>query len=348
MKNYSVSAIIPVGRGESRAALCLEHFSRLSPPPEEIVLVCDGANKVAQEAAESFGARHVELPRRLGPAHARNQGAFAARGDILLFVDADVLVPTDVVAKINAALDRENGVAACFGSYDDAPAATNFLSQYKNLFHHYVHQNSPTEASTFWTGCGAIFKDLFEKLGGFNENFDLPSVEDIEFGYRLRDAGYRVRLIHGLQVKHLKRWNALLLLRTDLFRRAIPWTRLLLTRPSIPQELKLRVNSRASGLLAVVLLGALVCLPFYWPIGLGIASLAALGLLSLNLPLYRFFRQKKGLLFTAGAIAWSWFYYFYSSLGFGTALVLHGLARLKPGVKRARKSERIGAELPLE
>ena len=73
MKHYSVSVIIPVGLRESRAALCLEQFSRLSPPVDEIVLVCDGANQSAREAAESSGARLVELPRRLGPAHARNQ-----------------------------------------------------------------------------------------------------------------------------------------------------------------------------------------------------------------------------------------------------------------------------------
>ena len=118
------------------------------------------------KAAESFGARLVELPRRLGPAHARNHGAFAATGDVLLFVDADVLVPSDVVHEILQVLDVESGVAACFGSYDDAPAETNFLSQYKNLFHHYVHQNSPAEASTFWTGCGAIFRHVFQEPRG--------------------------------------------------------------------------------------------------------------------------------------------------------------------------------------
>ena len=218
MKHYSVSAIIPVGLKESRVALCLEQCSRLSPPVDEIVLVCDGANQSAREAAESFGARLVELPRRLGPAHARNHGAFAATGDVLLFVDADVLVPADVVNEILQVLDVESGVAACFGSYDDAPAETNFLSQYKNLFHHYVHQNSPAEASTFWTGCGAIFRHVFQELGGFDATFAFPSVEDIEFGYRLRDAGYQTRLVHNLQVKHLKRWAARSLLRTDFIR----------------------------------------------------------------------------------------------------------------------------------
>ena len=226
MKHYSVSVIIPVGLRESRAALCLERLCGLSPPVDEIILVCDGANQSARDAAASFGVRLVELPRRLGPAYARNQGAFAATSDVLLFVDADVLVPFDVVNEILRVLDSESDVAACFGSYDDTPAEPNFLSQYKNLFHHFVHQNSPSEASTFWTGCGAIFRHVFQELGGFNEAFGLPSVEDIEFGYRLRDAGHKTRLVHSLQVKHLKRWEVRSLLRTDFLLRAIPWGRL--------------------------------------------------------------------------------------------------------------------------
>ncbi len=348
MKHYSVSAIIPVGLNEARAVFCLEHFSRLSPPVDEVVLVCDGANESARRAAAAFGARLVELPTRLGPACARNQGAFAAGSDVLLFVDADVLVPSDVVNKVLQVLDAESGLAACFGSYDDAPGETNFLSQYKNLFHHYVHQNSPAEASTFWTGCGAIFRDVFEELGGFNEAFGLPSVEDIEFGYRLRDAGYRIRLVHSLQVKHLKRWEASLLIRTDFLRRAIPWGRLVLNRTSIPRELNLQLSGRVSGLAAVVLAGSVPILALDWQAGLALALVAVTCLVLLNFPLYRFFMRKRGLMFMSGALLWNWLYYLYGSAGFGVALVQHFFARWKRSASHSDEKERIGAQLPLE
>ena len=59
-------------------------------------------------------------------------------------------------------------IAAVFGSYDDEPAEKNFLSQYKNLVHHYVHQQSSSEAVTFWAGCGAIRKEIFFSVGGFD------------------------------------------------------------------------------------------------------------------------------------------------------------------------------------
>ena len=133
-------------------------------------------------------------------------------------------VPPDVVEQITAVLQREADLAAVFGSYDDNPSEANFLSQYKNLFHHYVHQTAREDASTFWAGCGAIHKEIFLSMGGFDEGHYHPFMgarpgtsEDIELGYRLKLAGHRVRLLKELQVKHLKRWEVASLLRADFF-----------------------------------------------------------------------------------------------------------------------------------
>jgi GT2 family glycosyltransferase len=137
-------------------------------------------------------------------------------------------------------------LTALFGSYDDAPAATNFLSQYKNLFHHYVHQIANEEASTFWGACGAIRREVFLKLGGFDESYHQPCIEDIELGYRLKRAGYRIRLLKTLQVKHLKHWGVKSLLKTDFFQRALPWTELILRDRRLVNDLNLKTSSRVS------------------------------------------------------------------------------------------------------
>jgi len=71
-------------------------------------------------------------------------------------LDADVTLQPDGAARVLKAFDQSPSLAALFGSYDDSPRASNFLSQYKNLFHHYVHQNAHERAFTFWSGCGAI------------------------------------------------------------------------------------------------------------------------------------------------------------------------------------------------
>jgi GT2 family glycosyltransferase len=180
---------------------------------EETIVVADGDTDGSWSVAKEFGAQVLRIPTPQGPARARNLGAATAKGDILLFLDADVAVPQDAVGHIVAAFHDDPALAAVFGSYDDEPAETNFLSQYKNLFHHYVHQTAKDKASTFWTGCGAIRRQVFLQMGGFDEGYHHPCIEDIELGYRLKRADYSIRLLKQVKVKHLKRWSAMSLLR---------------------------------------------------------------------------------------------------------------------------------------
>lgn len=255
-----------------------------------------------------------------------------ARGDILFFLDADVAVCPDAMAQITTAFRNAPDLVAIFGSYDDAPAATNFLSQYKNLFHHYVHQTAREEASTFWGACGAIRREVFLALGGFDERYRHPSIEDIELGYRLKRAGHRIRLCKALQVKHLKRWDVVSLLESDFFHRALPWTELILRDRRFINDLNLRHSSRFSVMLTYGLLGAFFG-AWWWPKFLLVAGALSLSLLALNAPLYRFFWHKCGLHFAIQIIPWHWFYYLYSGLAFAIGLARYVLRTRRLSVR---------------
>ena len=100
------------------------------------------------------------------------------------------------------------------------------------------------EASTFWGACGAICRDVFLSLGGFDESYRQPSIEDIELGYRLKQAGYRIKLCKTLQVKHLKHWGVVSLLKADFFYRALAWTQLILRNGKLINDLNLQLSSR--------------------------------------------------------------------------------------------------------
>jgi GT2 family glycosyltransferase len=252
----TISVIVPVYNNASALRCCLEAVCASRYPHYECIVVDDGSTDGSGDIARSFRVRVVEVsagPR--GPACARNRGVDAARGDILLFVDADVVLQPDTLSKVADTFSQRPDIDAVFGSYDDRPRDMGFLSQYKNLFHHFVHQQAREEAVTFWSGCGAIRRDVFRATGGFDEaRHPRSSGEDIELGYRLRADGRKVLLNKQIQVQHLKRWTLREMLTSDIWERALPWTRLILEYKALPNDLNLHVSQRVCALLLCILL----------------------------------------------------------------------------------------------
>src|SRR5688572_20194156 len=241
----TISVIIPVYNGAAYLNSCLQAVVTSDYRSYECIVVDDGSTDGGRSIAAQFpmSVRVVHLaegPR--GPAYARNRGAEAAGGTILFFLDADIVLSSRALRSVASLFQERTDVAAVFGSYDSRPAAAGMVSRYRNLLHHFVHQNGNREASTFWAGCGAIRRSVFERIGGFDEQrFRRPSIEDVELGYRLRQSGYRILLEKRLQATHLKSWSLYSLIRTDITCRAIPWSRLILETKKIPDDLNLKL-----------------------------------------------------------------------------------------------------------
>ncbi|MCU0535399.1 MAG: glycosyltransferase [Hydrococcus sp. Prado102] len=319
--DLSISIVTPVHNGGDNFRKYLSSLKQFAPLGTEIIIVADG-DEESGNIAQAFEMRVLKTPTAGGPAQARNLGAKAATGEILFFLDADVTIGAQTIGQVNRVFTQEPDLAACIGSYDDSPGATNFLSQYKNLFHHYTHQRGKEEASTFWGACGAIRRDIFLKIGGFDESYRLPCVEDIELGYRLKQAGYQIKLCKTIQVKHLKRWGMISLLRAEVFYRAIPWTALILRHRQLNNDLNLQWSSRMSVLLVYGLIAAVVA-AWWWIGALWVAVVAIAVLLTINYPVYQFFNRKRGMVFAIATIPWHWLYYLYSGLAFAIGIIRH-------------------------
>lgn len=248
-----VSVIIPVRNAAPDLRQCLSCLAKSDYHDYEVVVVDDASTDGTPAVAREFDARLIELPQRGGPAAARNAGSHAARGALLYFIDADVCVHPDTLTRVARLFDDDPELSAAFGSYDAAPLAPQFLSQYRNLLHHFTHQAARRDAATFWSGCGAIRRDAFFDMGGFDHGYGRPSIEDIELGVRLFKDGRRIILARELQVTHLKRWTLWNLIRTDVRDRALPWTRLILREKSLPNDLNLKGSQRGSALLSALL-----------------------------------------------------------------------------------------------
>ena len=321
-----VSVVIPAYENAAGLAECLQALAASAEAPLEIIVVDDASRDDTSAVASRSGARALRLDRNSGAGAARNHGARSASGEILLFVDSDVVVAPDTVGRVARLLEERPDVDAVFGSYDAAPRAPGLVSQFRNLLHHFVHQQGEPEASTFWAGCGAIRRAVFETTGGFDTGRYGRSIEDIELGYRLRDAGHRILLDKDLRVTHLKRWTLRSFLRTDVFLRAIPWSLLILERRRSLDHLNLRAGQRASVLLALLAVTTLP-LSFVRPEWLAVSAAATIGLALVNRKLLAFFARERGFAFSAAAVPLLLLHYVASGFGYLCARTEHAFAR---------------------
>jgi glycosyltransferase involved in cell wall biosynthesis len=302
-----------VYNGGNTIGRCLESVFRSSYPSFECIVVDDYSDDGTSEIARSFNAEIIRLDCRRGAAYARNQGAEIARGDILLFIDADVTVYSDCLDNVERIFQNNPEISALFGTYDEDPEGTNFFSQYKNLFHHYIHQTSSEDASTFWTACGAIKKKAFFEVGTFNENCRM--MEDIDLGYRLKANNHKILLSKELVVKHLKYYSFSNLIKSDLLDRAIPWTMLILNNKQGMNDLNLKWEHKLSAVVTILLIGSVIMASISEWFFLA-TPLLLMAFFMMNHEFYGFYLKKRGIIFMLKVVPFHFLYYLYSSLGF--------------------------------
>ena len=317
----ALSIIVPVRNGGQTLRGCIDAVTPQLRPGDELLVVDDGSTQAIRFGADE-PARVIRLEHWAGVAAARNRGAALARAPILFFIDADVVVHPDALARARTTM-ADARVDAAIGSYDDSPQAATLVSRFKNLAHHYFHQRAAGDVTTFWGACGLVRRDLFLALGGFDERrFKQPSIEDVEFGWRMTDKGARIVLNPDLQVTHLKRWTLGSLVRTDVLQRAAPWIRWSLGRGRLSAELNVSVEQRIAAALALVLLGTTV-----WAIEVPYARyvlLAALAAaIAINHRLFGIFWRRGGVVLCAAGFLLQQLYYVCAMVGAAIGLVLH-------------------------
>ena len=320
-----ISIIIPVYNGSKYLHRCLSSILASSYTFYEIIVVDDCSTDNSKNIAEDFGTRVYELSQQSGPAAARNFGVNQANGDILLFLDSDIQIQRGTLSRISGIFRDNPNISAVFGSYDNAPEEKDVVSQYKNLLHHYTHQHADKDAKTFWAGCGAVRKEAFQKVGGFDQKrYPNPSIEDIELGYRMKRMGYEILLDKETQVKHLKRWTLTSLLRADIFYRAVPWSTLIFENSHMVNDLNLKTSQRVSAALAGLSILTLLFLLFKPILVFGLFILWGIILL-LNYDLSRFFLRRNGFLFSIIAFQLHLLYFLYSGAVFICCWTKHTL-----------------------
>jgi GT2 family glycosyltransferase len=324
-----VSFVIPAFQAARTLRACIESLRATNVPDSEIIVVDDGSFDGTRELAGQLADVVVARPCQGGAARSRNDGVRVARGDILFFVDADVTVTGDAVTGI---LQRiADGYDACFGAYRALPPpdARSVVTNYKNIVHHYTHLEHPGPVTTFWSGFGAVRRDAFVAVGGFDATVTTTAdVEDIELGYRLHAAGFRAYLDPRHQVDHHKRYTFRQLVSSDILHRAVPWSRAMWRLRSFGAALNFTSSAALSSVLAGLVVLLLALSPWLGPIGLIAAAGAGLIWLVLNMSFLEYVLTHWGAAGAAVTTPLLFLFYLYAPIG---ALLGSGAQLLRSG-----------------
>lgn len=339
-----ISVVLPGHNAERTIHSSIDSLLRALAADEELIYVDDGSTDATLSVVDKISDPRLKIVRcteNIGRGPARNRGAKVAVGDVLVFVDADVVVADRALELIREAFS-DSGVEALFGSYDTHPRVVGRVSQYRNLLHHHTHHTSGHSASHFWTGLGAIRRSVFETTGGFNEDRWSRNMEEVEFGHRLTAAGHTISVRPDIEGNHLKEYSLISMIRTDLRARAIPWTQLLLSDHRIDRFV-LSWSQRLSALGAVFVvlsLPALVVSSTAAGILFAVGSILFVGS---NLHLWRFFVRERGVGFALLSVVLHLVHTLSAVLGFIAGVALHIVRRMR-GSSATSRADAIGQE----
>jgi glycosyltransferase involved in cell wall biosynthesis len=192
-----LSVVIPTHNRRELLGACLDSFERQSASTDafEVVVVVDGSTDGTAKMLSDFTppfALSVVTQSQAGASAARNAGADDARGRVLLFVDDDMTASPSLVSAHLAAHRTQEEIAGVGVIARRIPAAADrfALLRAEASRSHYEHLlRRPLSYLDCYGGNCSLSQSLFAEIGGFS--VDLPVLNDLEFAYRLREAGAR-------------------------------------------------------------------------------------------------------------------------------------------------------------
>jgi len=205
MKNGNlVSIIIPNFNSSKTISKCLDAIFSSDYKNFEIIIVDDKSTDNCLETIKNYPVRLIKNKKNLGAAYSRNAGAKSAKGEILVFIDSDVVVKKDTLGRILDDFKKMPYIGAVQTIYSHKCRFKNPSSQYKAMYNHYSFScNKSKFIPTIASYCSAVKKKVFDKIGGFDANMIKSYSEDDEFGYRLVAHNYKIYFDKSIEVEHL-------------------------------------------------------------------------------------------------------------------------------------------------
>jgi glycosyltransferase involved in cell wall biosynthesis len=196
-----LSIIIPTLNCAATLELCLSAIGKSTFQDYEIILVDGQSNDRTQDIARHYAHRLLIPSTNRERGDARNHGIRAATGEILVFTDADNVMKPDTLSIIVDYFSRHPDVDAVNGLISKEHPHANFLSQYKNLYMHFIFQRLP-ETITFLHG--SLYAVRRKAIAPADQE---TITDDTARGQDLFLKAKRIRLLKDLEVIHLKKYG---------------------------------------------------------------------------------------------------------------------------------------------
>ena len=294
-----ISIVIPTYNAEKYMPALLDSIFHNKIDDMEVVIVDDCSTDDTVRICKSFPVRVITMERNSGPAKARNIGVEAAKGDIIYFLDSDVIVLDGAIREVRDYFDQNPSARCVIGICSTEPLNKGFVSKYMAMFEyiHLIGQENKA-VSVFAPRCGAIKRDFFLEIGSYDENYKGADVEDFELARRInREAN--IILNPKIRVKHqFANFRQALKIYS---RRTVMWVHLFLKEKQLDNA---GPTSPSNGLSAMFALFSFLSLLFL-PVT-GLAKPVFIVLLAFyvffNLKWWNFMRKEAGLEFAVKAL----------------------------------------------
>lgn len=302
MRRVKLSVIIPVHNSWDRLEVLLRSIAGSRIKPFEILVGDDASHAQKPQTLLRLlkKIRIVRLPLHGGPAAARNAAAKKAKGDVLVFLDSDVTVYKDTLQNIAKKFVNDADITAITGVWDKHQKSRSFFAQFKALRDWSYWTNERDRDGYYYlfsTRIAAIKRDVFLRLGGFNEDF--RQMEDVEITYKI---ARRYAIIFAPDVRVHHEFEGLLPVARKYFWRSFYWTRLYRERRKF-DPVATTVWESMAAVSGVGVITAVFLSIFTREIGFAMAS----GLLLIHLVLLRkflrFVWRERGFVFMLKSLA---------------------------------------------
>lgn len=207
MTNPDVSIVIPSRGGAARLPVLLDALAAQTDASWEAIVVLDGdiddSSQVLQRYAH-LPVRSIVFPENRGRVAALNAGFEAARGEILARCDDDLEPGPRYVARLKARHSGEPvGVVGIYlNTFPDSPYATVYGRPMDVRFRQEAYLASPEMTWRYWAGNSSVTRPTYDLVGLYDPAYRAYGWEDVDWGYRLHQAGIPVVLAPELETPH--------------------------------------------------------------------------------------------------------------------------------------------------